>query len=153
MTHVGVPGCFNSQELKRHAILLSLGDDPSSTTEVDIELYKVALVYTDTGGDKAMIASDTDLIDVGSQFDTKGEVKVFASVEIKKDEEESPTLECVTESSTQSAHWVTNTSITTPATHEMVTFIVKLALVGSGGKKNDNSGSTGVFVFVFAPHP
>jgi hypothetical protein len=88
MADVGVAGCFNSQELTRRAIFLSLGEDPSSTTEVDVELYKVALVYTDIGGDKAIIASDTDLIDVGSQFNTKGEVKVFASVEINMEDKD-----------------------------------------------------------------
>jgi hypothetical protein len=118
MADVGVAGCFNSQELKRRAILLSLREDPSSTTEVDVEFYKVALVYTDIGGDKAMISSDTDLIDVGSQFNTKGEVKVFVSVEIKKDEEESPTLEWVAESSTVTTPSATATqanNTTTPA--------------------------------------
>jgi hypothetical protein len=93
MADVGVAGCFNSQELIRRAILLSLGDDPSSTAEVNVELYKVALVYTDIGGDKAMIASDTDLIDVGSQFNAKGEVKVFVTVQINKDKEESPNVQ------------------------------------------------------------
>jgi hypothetical protein len=118
MADVGVAGCFNSQELIRRAILLSLGEDHSSTANINVELYKVALVYTDIGGDKAMIASDTDLIDVGSQFNTKGEVKVFASVEINKDEEESPTLEWVAESSTvttASATAAQANNTTTPA--------------------------------------
>jgi hypothetical protein len=137
MAHVNVAGFFNFQELKRRAILLSLGEDSSSTNQVDVELYRVVVFYTDVGGDKVLITSDNDLTDVGSQFNTKGEVKVFASVDNKKDEQKSPTLESAAESPTQTAHSVTSTSNSTAATHEMGTCIVKLALVGSGGKKSE----------------
>jgi hypothetical protein len=95
---------FSFHELKRHAILLSLGEDPSSTTvtQVHDDLYKVAFVYTDVDGDKAMIASDYDLKEAILQFNNKGSVKVFCSVEIKDDDEpKAPSRESACESSTQ----------------------------------------------------
>jgi hypothetical protein len=108
--------------------LLFLGKDPSSTTKVDIKLYTVTLVYTDIRGDKSMMFSDADLNDAGRQFAKEGEVKIFASVEIKKDEQESPTLESAAESSIPADHSANSTTNPSP-------FIIKLALVESGGKK------------------
>jgi hypothetical protein len=127
-------------KLKRHAIMLTSGEDPSGTTQVDVDPYKITFFYIDLDEDKAMIASNFELTQAGRQFHEKGNVKIFASVKIEKDEEESSTLEWVDESSTQTAH-------TTPGTHEMLTYIVKLALVGSGGKKGNNFKPTCVFVF------
>ena len=98
------PPSLRFHELKKRAILLSLGDDPSSrTTKVDVKLFKVALFYTDTDGDKGMITSDSD-VPSEDQCDHDGVVKIFASVE--------------------KSH-----------------FIIKLALVGSEGKKVDCSAS------------
>jgi hypothetical protein len=135
---------INYQELKRHAILLSLGEDPSSTTQVDVDLYKVNFFYIDAQGEKGVIDSDSHLEGAIGQFNQKSlfKIKIFASVETKKDAQESPTLESAAESATQTVHSATSTSMTTQATHEMVTYIVKLALVGSGGKKGDNSALT-----------
>jgi hypothetical protein len=130
---------FTFQDLKMHAIKLSLEKDPFSTIQVDIELYKVAFVYTDSLGDKFKILSDTDLADACSEFRTVGGVTIFASVENMKVKKESPTtLESATESSTQTAHSVA--SITTTPTPETSDFI-KLALAGSGGKKVDSTPS------------
>jgi hypothetical protein len=130
---------FTFHDLKMHAIKLSLEKDPFSTIQVDIELYKVAFVYTDSLGDKFKILSDTDLADACSEFRTVGGVTIFASVENMKVKKESPTtLESATESSTQTAHSVA--SITTTPTPETSDFI-KLALAGSGGKKVDSTPS------------
>jgi hypothetical protein len=131
---------FDLKYLKRKAILLSLGEDPFSITQVDVDRYKVALVYTDKDGDKVMITSgiaSENALFVAAQFyySSKGSVKVFASVEEKKDEQKAPTHESDAESLTQTVH--SPTSIVTVATYEMVTYIVKLALVGSGGKKGE----------------
>jgi hypothetical protein len=125
---VCVTGTTSTRALKIRAILLFLGEDPSSTTNVDIERYTVTLVYRDIRGDKSMIFSDPDLADAGRQFTKEGEVKIFASVEIKKDEQESPTLESAAESSIQADHSATFIANPSP-------FIIKLALADSGGKK------------------
>jgi hypothetical protein len=131
------PHWINYDDLKRYAILLSLGKDISirHKIDVDVDLYKVDFVYTDIQGDKNVITSNTDLGYMRLFYETDA-IKVVASVKKKKDEQESPALESSTESSAQTVH--SATSITTPATHEMVTYIVKLALVGSGGKKADH---------------
>jgi hypothetical protein len=81
-----------------------------------------------------MIFSDTDLADASRQFNMEGEVKIFASVETKKNVRESPTLESAAESSIQADH--SANSITHPSP-----FIVKLALADSGGKKVDSFAS------------
>jgi hypothetical protein len=119
--------------LKRYAILLSLGEEISSTNKigVDDDIYKVDLVYNDFHGDKNVITSNDDVMYMDQFYET-GVIKVYAFVQNKKDEQNSPALESAVESSAQTVH--SATSITTPATHEMVTYIVKLALVASGGK-------------------
>jgi hypothetical protein len=115
---------FRFPELKRHAILLSLGEDPSSTTQVDVDTYKVAFVYTDVDGDKAMIASDSDLEEAILQFNKKGSVKVFASVEQNKDKKapsrESATTQTVhsaADSTTQTVHSSSTASSSSSTTH------------------------------------
>jgi hypothetical protein len=115
---------FRFPELKRHAILLSLGEDPSSTTQVDVDTYKVAFVYTDVDGDKAMIASDSDLEEAILQFNKKGSVKVFASVDENKVEKapsrESATTQTVhsaADSTTQTAHSPATAYPSSSATH------------------------------------
>jgi hypothetical protein len=110
--------------LERHAILLSLGEELYSTTVVDIDIYKVALTYTDADGDKVRVTSKT--------FPVKGTLKIFAFVQNKKDEQISPELESAGESLTQTVH--SPTSLATVAAHEIAIYIVKLALVGSGCK-------------------
>jgi hypothetical protein len=105
------------QELKRRAILLSEGDDPSSrTARVDVKTFKVDFFYTDVDGDKAMITSDSD-VPSADQFDNQGVVKIFASVEN------------MVQQSARSARSITKSSV----------FIIKLALAGSGGKQVDRS--------------
>jgi hypothetical protein len=123
--------------LKTHAIKLSLKKYPASTPQDYVELYKLAFVYTDIRGDKARITSESDLEDVSRHFKEKDEVKIFAYVENMKVEQESPTLESATQSSTETVH--SAISITTPQTHEMSNYCIKLALAGSGGKKDDHS--------------
>jgi hypothetical protein len=144
MDSVGnISSSYNFYELKRSAILLSLGEDL-----VDVDPYKSTFFYIDMDGDKGMITSDSELTQAGRQFHEKGSVKIFASVEIKKDEEEAPSLEWVDEASPPTVHLVTatstSTSIMTPGTHELLVYIVKLALLTgcSGGKTGDNSKPT-----------
>jgi hypothetical protein len=93
-----------------------------------MDLYEIKFFYNDVDGDKVMIASDSHLQFAIRQFKTKGvTVKIFASCQKKKfedEDEESPTLE----SSTQKVHLATSASVTTLASREMVTYVVKLAL-------------------------
>jgi hypothetical protein len=128
--------------LKKAAIVLSLGKDPSSRARVVLDRYKVGLVYVDTGRDKVTITSNSDLLLVGRQCPTNGNVKVFATVKDNHDEQKSTTFDSTTESSTQTVH--SPTTITKLATDEMVTYVVKLALVGGSraGKKDNNSTLT-----------
>jgi hypothetical protein len=118
--------------LKRHAMLLSLGKNPTSTRPFDVgiyqkmNLYKFYFFYIDNDGDKVMIASDSHLQFAILQCNIS--VKIFASfTERKTEEEESQTLESAAESSIQADH--SATSIANPSP-----FIIKLALVDSGGK-------------------
>jgi hypothetical protein len=80
---------------------------------VDVKLFRVAFFYTDAEGDKAMIASDDDVPST-DQCDNEGVVKIFASVE--------KMVQQSARSTTKPSH-----------------FVIKLALVGSGGKKVDCS--------------
>jgi hypothetical protein len=96
--------------------------------DVDVDLYKVDFIYTDIQGDKNVITSYADL-EYMLQFYEKGAIKVVASVKNKKADQNYPALESAP------AHTVHSpTSLATVAPHEMATYIVKLALVGSGGK-------------------
>jgi hypothetical protein len=137
---------FTVHELRRKAILLSLGISPFKTFAVveDADLYKVTFVYTDIDGNEALLASDSDLQFAMRQFSEKGSsfcsvVKVFASVKNMKVKQESPTLELATETLTQTVHPAT--AVTTPQTSETGHFYIKLALVNSEGKKVDSSAS------------
>jgi hypothetical protein len=82
---------------------------------VDVKLYTVTLVYSDTDGDMALIASDDDVPST-DQCDNEGVVKIFANVE--------KMVQQSARSTTEPSH-----------------FVIKLALVGSGGKKVDCSAS------------
>jgi hypothetical protein len=105
---------FGFQELKKQAILLSLGEDPSrSTSDIIVDLYKVTFVYTDVDGDKAMISSDSDLEEALDQFKKKGSMKVFANVVNYKGEQEAPSRESASESSTQTFHSATDSTTQT----------------------------------------
>jgi hypothetical protein len=137
--------------------LLFLGKDPFSTSKVDVKLYNVTFYYIDIDGDKTRIASDSCLKQVinnpphkrnekddfkyDRQFYTEpGEVKVFAGVE-KKHNQESSTLGSAAESSIQTVHSARSISLTTPQTNELRHLLIKLALAGFGGKLVNSSAS------------
>jgi hypothetical protein len=84
---------FNFYELTRHAIFIFTGEDPSNTTEVDVDPYKVTFFYTDIDGDKTMIAFDSDLEQAVRQFKQKGGLKIFANVQSVQDLPEAPPTE------------------------------------------------------------
>jgi hypothetical protein len=65
--------------------LIFTGEDPSSTTPVDVDPYKVTFFYIDDDGDKTMIAFDSDLEQAVRQFKQKGGLKIFAAVQSMQD--------------------------------------------------------------------
>jgi hypothetical protein len=71
--------------------LIFTGEDPSSTTEVDVDPYKVTFFYSDVDGDKTMIAFDSDLEQAVRQFKQKGGLKIFAAVQSMQDLLNAPT--------------------------------------------------------------
>lgn len=81
---------FNIDELKRHAILIFSGEDPSSTNEVDADPYKITFFYVDDDGDKTMIAFDSDLEQAVRQFREEGGLKIFANVQSVRDLPQAP---------------------------------------------------------------
>jgi hypothetical protein len=87
---------FNFHELTRHAILIFTGEDPSNTTEVDVNPYKVTFFYTDVDGDKTMIAFDSDLEQAVRQFKQKGGLKIFANIKSVQDLPEAPPIDGLT---------------------------------------------------------
>jgi hypothetical protein len=166
---------YTFEDLKRDAILVSLGEPYSSTRQIDVDLYFVFFIYS-YGPNSVTIANDSHLKSAIQRSTSLGSVEVFATVfpTFQPNVESAGTAagtaagkltakttaklgksaakataklsksaaklaksaaKAAAKSSTQTVH--SPTSIATLATHEMITYIVKLALVGSGGKKGE----------------